>query len=93
MTHLGLSLHERFQSAYQKCHSTETALLHVVHDLLQESDDGHMSILSLLDLSPAFDMIDRVILSVVVIYFRLYWNCSWLVRVLLVNLRAVCLGE
>ena len=38
------SLLEPFQSAYRKCHSTETTLLRVVNDLLQASDNGHVSI-------------------------------------------------
>ena len=56
------SLLESFQSAYRKCHSTETALLRVVNDLLHASDSGHVSILSLPDLSAAFDTIDHDIL-------------------------------
>ena len=64
MTHLEThNLLEPFQSAYWKCHSAETALLRVVNDLLQASDDGHVSILSLLDFSAAFDTIDHVILG------------------------------
>ena len=56
------SLLEPFQSAYRKCHSTKTALLRVVNDLLQASDTGHVFILSLIDLSAAFDTIDHGIL-------------------------------
>ena len=56
------SILEPFQSAYRKCHSTETAVLRVVNDLLQASDTGHVSVLSLIDLSAAFDTIDYGIL-------------------------------
>ena len=54
------SLLEPFQSAYRKSHSTKTALLRVVNDLLQACDSGHVSILSMLDLSAAFDTIDHM---------------------------------
>ena len=53
---------EPIQPAYRKCHSTETALLREANDLLQASDSGHVSILSLLDLSAAFETIDHDIL-------------------------------
>src|SRR6218665_3533498 len=39
------------QSAYRKCHSTETALLKVVMDLTEAIDAGDHALLGLLDLS------------------------------------------
>ena len=37
----------RFQSVYRACHSTETALLRVLNDLLTASNDGQVSLLTL----------------------------------------------
>ena len=49
-------LHEPFQSAYQKFHSTERAFLKVMNVILESPDQG---IVSVLDLSAAFDTIDH----------------------------------
>ena len=53
------NLTEIHQSAYKCSHSTETALLKVKNDMLQELDKGKSITLVLLDLSSAFDMIDH----------------------------------
>ena len=56
------NLSEVFQSAYKKCHSTESALVRVHNDILRAIDDGCCVILLLLDLSAAFDTVDHAIL-------------------------------
>jgi hypothetical protein len=50
------------QSAYRAHHSTETALLRVLNDLLVAVDEGDAVILTLLDQSAAFDTIDHLVL-------------------------------
>ena len=53
---------ECFQSAYKCNHSTETALLKLTSDILNNLDVNNACILTLLDLSSAFDTIDHSIL-------------------------------
>ena len=55
------NLWHTFQLAYRTKHGTETALLRVLNDLTA-SDSVSISILTLLDLSAAFDTIDHSIL-------------------------------
>ena len=89
------SLLEPFQSAYQKCHSTETALLHIVNDLLQASDRGCVSVLSLLDLSAAFDTTDH---NILITRLRSTFGCSgtaleWFMSYLSCRTQSVFVGH
>jgi hypothetical protein len=51
-----------YQSAYQPFHSTETAVLHMLSDILKAVDSGDVAGLVLLDLSSAFDNVDHDVL-------------------------------
>ena len=50
------------QSAYRENHSTETAVLKVITDVLRAADRGEVTLLCMLDLSCAFDTVDHGIL-------------------------------
>ena len=50
--------YEGLQSAYQSQHLTETALLKVKTDILDNMDKGRVNCLVMLDLSAAFDMVN-----------------------------------
>ena len=50
------------QSAYCRHHSTETAISKIYSDILKAADNGELSLLVLLELSSAFDLVDYDIL-------------------------------
>ena len=59
LTHLELNSN---QSAYKKNHSTETTLLKITNDITTNMEKKRVIVLTLLDLSAAFDTIDHAAL-------------------------------
>ena len=55
-------LFPELQSAYRSAHSTETALLKIVNDILLNMNSQHVSLLVLLDFTAAFEVVDHNIL-------------------------------
>ena len=53
------SLHDPMQSAYNKAHSTKTALVRISNDILQATDNNKCVIFASLDLSAAFHTVDH----------------------------------
>ena len=98
-------LSEPMESAYKTCHSTETALACVHNDFCRALDDQKAVLLVMLDLSAAFDTVDRKILlqrvgktnSVLLIqpnfgFFRI-WNLDLVGYLLLVHFhKTLCLN-
>ena len=56
------ALYPVLQSSYRKQHSTETALLKVMNDIILKMNSQHVTLLVKLDLSAAFDSVDHRIL-------------------------------
>ena len=49
----------KYQSAYTRYHSTETAVLKVVSDALSAAEKGEVTLLGMLDMSAAFDTVEH----------------------------------
>jgi hypothetical protein len=58
----GNELYSSVQLAHRSHHSTETALLKIVNDVLLAADRGDAALLALFDLSAAFDTVDHTLL-------------------------------
>lgn len=56
------TLYEPLQSGLRKQHNTETALLWVINDLLWSANSSAPSIITFLDLSSAFDLVNHDVL-------------------------------
>ena len=72
---------ENFQSAYKMGHSCETALLRVYNDIVTTIGKGNGVMLVLLDLSAAFDTIDRDnLFCILEKYVRISGNALQLIK-------------
>ena len=61
-----------YQSAYHKHHSTETAVLNICDEILENEEHNKLTAMVCLDLSPAFNTVNHSILkSVMEHYFGL----------------------
>jgi len=81
------------QSAYRRNHSTETAVLRVLSDILLALDRGDFAAVALLDLSAAFDTVDHDTHSSSTCLVRPAWPCFKLVSFIPAGpctTRAVC---
>lgn len=63
-------LNEDFQYDYRKYHSTETVLLHVHYDIAVALDNNSCTVLVMLDLSSAFDVLDNKFPKLNMLQFR-----------------------
>ena len=70
------------QSPYRAYHSTETAVLKVLADILSALDTGDVAVLTLLDLSAAFDTVDHATLLRRLKVYRYRWQYTGVVHII-----------
>ena len=70
----------RHQSGFCAHHSTESAVLKVISDILGAADQGYVALLGLLDMSAAFDTVDHdILLERLAIFFGMFGTAlAWL---------------
>ena len=59
---LNSGLLNKFQSAYKKYHSTTTALLHILDEILKSLNNNEITVMTLLDYSKAFDTANHALI-------------------------------
>jgi hypothetical protein len=70
---------DHYQSAYRRSHSCETALLYVTNHLHKAIDDNNIAVLSLYDLSAAFDTVEHDQLTNSLALIGLTdWTLAWM---------------
>ena len=75
------------QSAYRQGHSTGTALLKFSSDILDAADSGQVTLLGLLDLSAAFDIVDH---DIFLSSFQVSMNLHGLDRLIHPTPKSIC---
>ena len=69
-----------FQSAYRKNYSTETSLIRLTNDILWSMEKQHLTSLTVLDLSAAFDTMDHnILLHILEQKFGFFGKCPKMV--------------
>ena len=71
-----IQLNESFQSSYKEWYITDTAMLKILNELLNFTENGDIS--SMLDMSAAFYTLDHAIMCQVVCYFWNAGRCIWM---------------